>query len=402
MNEYLDDLIKWVWKMNSLNNGKEITLVDVFSGRTIAEALYKIDPLFFNDNWLNKISCYDQMTNWRLKANNLRKIYRRLWEYYTDQLGAEMTQEWHIDTSRIAECDDSELLCRLLQLVLGVALFCANSENFIRLLLDQSESVRWTAMNVMNEIKKILPERSKEKMKASETSSPEPIESKEQMVDLKSMVESLEQECTHLNEKLKEARTEKEALSSDNESLRLRVDELSEGSIEIESLRKQIRSLRSVRESTQDALYKIEAERDHFKNVNLQLLDENTELRTKIQDMAPLEEEFKRLKDELEEHRLIAQNYKTLESQITTYKAKLKEYKAQKIEIKVLEDKVATYMKSIIALEDEQRKNGALKTQIESLQLENSELEEKLNDEIRRSDKVNLLFGIKWFVLFLI
>uniref|UniRef100_A0AAF5PXI5 Protein hook n=1 Tax=Wuchereria bancrofti TaxID=6293 RepID=A0AAF5PXI5_WUCBA len=384
MNEYLDDLIKW---MNSLNNGKEITLVDVFSGRTIAEALYKIDPLFFNDNWLNKISCYDQMTNWRLKANNLRKIYRRLWEYYTDQLGAEMTQEWHIDTSRIAECDDSELLCRLLQLVLGVALFCANSENFIRLLLDQSESVRWTAMNVMNEIKKILPERSKEKMKASETSSPEPIESKEQMVDLKSMVESLEQECTHLNEKLKEARTEKEALSSDNESLRLRVDELSEGSIEIESLRKQIRSLRSVRESTQDALYKIEAERDHFKNVNLQLLDENTELRTKIQDMAPLEEEFKRLKDELEEHRLIAQNYKTLESQITTYKAKLKEYKAQKIEIKVLEDKVATYMKSIIALEDEQRKNGALKTQIESLQLENSELEEKLNDEIRRSDK---------------
>ncbi|EJW81685.1 hypothetical protein WUBG_07407 [Wuchereria bancrofti] len=286
-----------------------------------------------------------------------------------------------------AECDDSELLCRLLQLVLGVALFCANSENFIRLLLDQSESVRWTAMNVMNEIKKILPERSKEKMKASETSSPEPIESKEQMVDLKSMVESLEQECTHLNEKLKEARTEKEALSSDNESLRLRVDELSEGSIEIESLRKQIRSLRSVRESTQDALYKIEAERDHFKNVNLQLLDENTELRTKIQDMAPLEEEFKRLKDELEEHRLIAQNYKTLESQITTYKAKLKEYKAQKIEIKVLEDKVATYMKSIIALEDEQRKNGALKTQIESLQLENSELEEKLNDEIRRSDK---------------
>lgn len=43
------------------------------------------------------------MANWRLKANNLRKIYRRLSEYYTDQLGAELTPEWLIDTSRIGK-----------------------------------------------------------------------------------------------------------------------------------------------------------------------------------------------------------------------------------------------------------------------------------------------------------
>lgn len=57
--------------------------------------------------------------------------------------------------------------------------------------------------------------------------------------------------------------------------------------------------------------------------------------------------------------------------------------------MKVLEEKVATYMHSVIALEDEQRKNGVLKTQIESLRLENTELNTKLSDEIRRSDKVN-------------
>lgn len=45
-------------------------------------------------------------------------------------------------------------------------------------------------------------------------------------------------------------------------------------------------------------------------------------------------------------------------------------------------------MASAIALEDEQRKNGVLKTQIESLKLENSELEARLNDQIRRADKV--------------
>lgn len=79
----------------------------------------------------------------------------------------------------------------------------------------------------------------------------------------------------------------------------------------------------------------------------------------------------------------------------------LEEWKAQKIEVKVLEDKVATYMKSVIALEDEQRKNGVLKTRIESLQLVNSELETRLNGEIRRADKVelNLLFGTALFLL---
>uniref|UniRef100_A0A1I7VBQ4 HOOK domain-containing protein n=1 Tax=Loa loa TaxID=7209 RepID=A0A1I7VBQ4_LOALO len=160
----------------------------------------------------------------------------------------------------------------------------------------------------------------------------------------------------------------KGALSSDNESLRLRVDELSEGNVEIESLRKQIRSLRSVRESL----------RMHFISDGARLV--------------PMEAEFKRLKDELEEHRLLVQKYEKLDAQISNYKAKLKEWKAQKIEVKVLEDKVTTYMKSVIALEDEQRKNGVLKTQIESLRLENSELEARLNDEIRRADKAEFEF----------
>uniref|UniRef100_A0A915PY36 HOOK N-terminal domain-containing protein n=1 Tax=Setaria digitata TaxID=48799 RepID=A0A915PY36_9BILA len=373
--------------MNSLTHTKEVTLVDIFSGRSIAEALYNIDPLFFNDNWLDSVSHYDQMANWRLKANNLRKIYRRLSEYYTDQLGAELTPEWFIDTSRIAEHNDLELLCRLLQLVLGAALLGPNNERFIRFLLDQNESVQRTAVNIMQEIKDLVPKPSEEEIKVAETSNAEPAESREQMANLKSKVESLKQECTQLNEKLKEACSEKEALSSDNESLRLRVDELNEGSIEIESLRKQIRSLRSLRESTQDTLYKIEAERDHLKKVYLQTLDENAELRTKIQDMTPMETEFKRLKDELEENRLIVQKYEKLDNQITNYKAKLKQWKIEKIEMKILEDKVATYMKSVIALEDEKRKNGALKTQIESLRLENTELGTKLNDEIRRADK---------------
>lgn len=60
------------------------------------------DP-FFNKKWLSEIPSYDQEHNWRLKANNLRKIYRRLTEYYTDHLGATLAPKWYIDTSRIGK-----------------------------------------------------------------------------------------------------------------------------------------------------------------------------------------------------------------------------------------------------------------------------------------------------------
>lgn len=54
-------------------------------------------------------------------------------------------------------------------------------------------------------------------------------------------------------------------------------------------------------------------------------------------------------------------------------------------------------MKSVIALEDEQMKNGVLKTRIESLRLENDELNNKLREEIRRGDKVFLIFFLYTF-----
>lgn len=58
------------------------------------------------------------------------------------------------------------------------------------------------------------------------------------------------------------------------------------------------------------------------------------------------------------------------------------------MELKVLEEKVAMYMSSAIAYEDEQRKNGVLKMQMESLNLLSNELNAKLADEIRRAENV--------------
>lgn len=55
---------------------------------------------------------------------------------------------------------------------------------------------------------------------------------------------------------LKETRMEKDALASDNESLHLRVDELSEGAVEVKSLKKQIDYLQPAFETLQNICYK--------------------------------------------------------------------------------------------------------------------------------------------------
>lgn len=125
-----------------------------------------------------------------------------------------------------------------------------------------------------------------------------------------------------------------------------------------------------------------------------------------------MEEEYRKAKDELEEFRLRVLDFEKLNSQVETYKSKismlirmnesfalskliaivlkfnLEECNAQKVEMKVLKEKVDTYMQSVIALEDEKRKNGVLKIQVESLRLENKDSNEKHRRELLRAEKV--------------
>lgn len=66
----------------------------------------------------------------------------------------------------------------------------------------------------------------------------------------------------------------------------------------------------------------------------------------------------------------------------------LGEHKSQEAEMKVLNEKIAFYMQSVIALEDEQLKNEAIKTQMDVLRISNNDLSNKLRAEVRRADKV--------------
>ncbi|MFH4976579.1 hypothetical protein AB6A40_003288 [Gnathostoma spinigerum] len=389
----LTDLIVW---MESLDLETPVNIQTLTVGRCIAEALHKIDSLYFDSLWLEKVASFETTSNWRIKANNLRKVIRRVTEYYSEKLSIKLDQSWTIDSTKIAEHEDLSSLYRLLQLVLGAAVLGSNNEKFVRGLLHLSVSVQESAMIIVQEIKGMMPP-SPVNEAASTSSSPVFIRegSGNETSSASEQLNQLQNDYGQLERKLNDVKKERECALSENEQLKHRIEELSDYGTEIESLRKQLRLAQIARETANDSLYKVEGERDMMKEQYEALREEHEDLKLKAEKVARYEDELQRLNDELEEYRLRDHQFERMSSQIESYKAKIKEYTSQKLEKKVLEDKIATYMQSVIALEDEQRKNSALKTQIESLKLEKKDLSTKLREEIRRADKVvHLVFRL--------
>uniref|UniRef100_A0A0N5AZG2 Calponin-homology (CH) domain-containing protein n=1 Tax=Syphacia muris TaxID=451379 RepID=A0A0N5AZG2_9BILA len=322
----VENFVTW---LNLLELNENVDSETIFTGRGIAEALNKIDGDFFDMNFLNRIK---PDSNWHLKKNNLHKVYLRLFEFYKERLDVELTEKCSVDF---------------------------RNEDFISLLLAHSSKLQYAAINAVEEVKSL--------MQQSSTFDKNPEE--------------------NIAVTVKELKEERDQYAEQNKTLRLDLKGLGDSSSELENLRKQLHAAHNLKENIQDSLYKVEAERDHYRKSAEEAREENAVLLKKIEFLAPLGDECRKAKDEVEEYRLRALDFEKLHSQVEVYKTKLKEYNSQKVEIKVLEEKVTTYMQSVIAYEDEQRKNGALKTQIESLRLENRDLGNKLREEAIRGDK---------------
>uniref|UniRef100_A0A914RBB7 HOOK N-terminal domain-containing protein n=1 Tax=Parascaris equorum TaxID=6256 RepID=A0A914RBB7_PAREQ len=108
--KYLDDLIRW---LSALSVETPVNRETLYVGRCIAEALHQIDAVFFHEGWLEKVQAYDETANWRVKANNLRKIFRRITEFYKERLSKELGPEWIVDTSRIVQLCAMEIVQKL-------------------------------------------------------------------------------------------------------------------------------------------------------------------------------------------------------------------------------------------------------------------------------------------------
>ncbi|KIH50592.1 hypothetical protein ANCDUO_19326, partial [Ancylostoma duodenale] len=96
------------------------------------------------------------------------------------------------------------------------------------------------------------------------------------------------------------------------------------------------------------------------------LSQENEDLKSKVGQIRPFEDEFRRLRDEVEELRVKEADHSKLQQAYEQLKNKAKDSSNDRAELLVLREKVKSYVEHGMLLEDEQRKNKTLRTQMGS------------------------------------
>ncbi|XP_012494787.1 PREDICTED: protein Hook homolog 1 [Propithecus coquereli] len=120
-----DSLMIWLQTFNTASPCQDVK--QLTNGVAMAQVLHQIDAAWFNESWLSRIK-EDVGDNWRIKANNLKKILQGIMSYYHEFLGQQISEALIPDLNQITECSDSVELGRLLQLILGCAVNCERKQ----------------------------------------------------------------------------------------------------------------------------------------------------------------------------------------------------------------------------------------------------------------------------------
>nr|CAD7587699.1 unnamed protein product [Timema genevievae] len=361
------------------------TLDALSDGVAMAQVLNQIAPEWFTKSWMSKIKS-DVGTNWRLKVSNLRKIVEGIVDYYQDGLNQHFQDFSKPDVNKIGEKCDAAEMGRLLQLILGCAINCNHNQDYIAQIRAMEESVQQVIMQAIQELEQI---------------SHYPNSSSiiiDQRLDYQKLVSELEaatearnqmaQRCHELDMQVSLLQEEKTIFSMENKKLVARmqefetIDDLSAGAGH------RYKEMRKQNDTLKEEMFKIETSRDDYRlKVEIQE-KEILELQSKVEDLQKTADEARHLKDEVDILRETAEKVVQYEATITSYKKKLEESGDLKRQVKILEDKNTYYMQQNLELEEEIKKSGSWKPQLEMYRKQNMELHQKLNEEKKRADKI--------------
>ncbi|XP_062509917.1 protein Hook homolog 3-like [Corticium candelabrum] len=381
-----ESLIVWLGTISNIEAPHD-SPADLCDGAAVAEALTSIAPDWFDQEWLSRIK-RDVGDNWRLKVSNLKKIVKRVTDYYEQILHQQIESLQMPDVNLIGEHADTSELGRLLQLILGCAVHCENKHEYIQRIMQLEEEVQHAVMGAIQELmQKGIP-------------STVPGDAYKQ----------LEEEHHHTLQQLHSALAEREELEQQRFELKLEVETLKEERIslvqESERLTKQLKEIHNPdspdspygqkqqqmhRQLEQLKQEKFEREHeidDH--RLKLGLLEKQlNDLQQKNEDLHSMAEQAQRWKDEVDELRHEAVKVEKLELTLDSYKKKVEDTSELRKQVRTLEDKNRTYMQQTMELEDELRKLASVKSQLESYKKQVHQLDVELREERKQSDKVS-------------
>lgn len=146
--------------------------------------------------------------------------------------------------------------------------------------------------------------------------------------------------------------------------------------------------MRRQMDQLKEELFKMETSRDDYKAKILQQEKELADLKMKLDELHKSATEARHLKDEVDILRETADKVEKYEATLHSYKKKLEETGDLKRELKLLETKNLTYIQQNMELEEELKKTGFWKNQFEVYKNQVGDLQEKLDEETKRADKL--------------
>ncbi|KAF6094203.1 hook microtubule tethering protein 2 [Phyllostomus discolor] len=334
---------------------------DLSSGLAIAYVLNQIDPSWFNEAWLQRIS-EDPGPNWRKKVSNLKMILQSLVEYSQGVLGHPILEQHLPDVSLIGQFSDPRELGKLLQLVLGCAISCEKKQEHIQRIMTLEESVQHVVMEAIQEFL------------TKDTSDTLPVETYGNfdsqsrryyfLSEEADEGDELRQRCLDLERQLVLLSEEKQSLAQENAVLRQQVGQ-PEGEVATGLTAKKLLLLQSQLEQLQEENYRLEngREDDHLRCMELER--EVAELQQRNQALTSLAQEAQTLKDEMDELRQSSERAGQLE----------------------LEERNTGHAERTRQLEEELRRAGSLRAQLEAQRRQVQELQGQWQEEAMKAEK---------------
>lgn len=380
--EVSKSLIKW---LQTLNPEGTKSLEEISDGVAIYQILLQIAPDHFNV--LESKIVAKNCSNWRLKVSNLKKIVESLIEYYHDILNLSIHEIGKPDVMKIAETSNFIQLGKLLRLVLGCAVHCEKKQEYITQIMGLEESVQRCIMQAIQDLEEITGNTGRTGFSLlsmeNETRIFKLVQDLEAANDSK---EVISQHCHDLEMQVQCLLEEKQTLMIDNQLLsnQLKEHESSE-TIRNPDNRRQVDLL-------EEEIFKLETSRDDYKAKMLEQEKQISMLQEKMSELQLAADAAVHLKDEVDALSESAGKVEALEHTVTSYKKKLEDYGDLKKQLKYLEEKTMEYYQQNLKYEEELKASAVWKNQLEIYKKQAAELQQKLDEEIQRSDRAVFQF----------
>uniref|UniRef100_A0A3P8S4I9 Protein Hook homolog 3 n=1 Tax=Amphiprion percula TaxID=161767 RepID=A0A3P8S4I9_AMPPE len=382
--ELCESLLTWIQTFGVEAQCK--TVEDLTSGVVMAQALQKIDIVYFNDAWISRIKP-DVGDNWRLKVSNLKKIQKGILDYNQEVLGQHINDFTLPDVNLIGEHSDAAELGRMLQLILGCAVNCEQKQEYIQTIMMMEESVQHVVMTAIQELM------SKETPVTGGNDSYVDLDRQlkktvEELNDALATKEEIAQRCRELDMQVAALQEEKSSLLAENQVLMERLNQ----SDSIEDINspagRRHLQLQTQLEQLQEETFRLEAAKDDYRIRCEELEKELLDVKSQNEELSSLADEAQSLKDEMDVLRHSSDKVSKLEGTVENYKKKLEDMGLLRRQNKLMEEKNTALMQTNVGLEEELRKANATKGQLETYKRQVVELQNRLSEESKKADKM--------------